>query len=82
MAILLSPTLAYASVRSLDPKWQRVRPGQYAVVRLDGVDKIVLLFGVEDALRQAVAYAHSLGMPSTRILFRDGEQRVEVVPWC
>jgi hypothetical protein len=81
MTSLPSLTLAYPSVKSRDPKWQRVRPGQYAVVRLEGLDNIVLLFSAEDSLRQAVAYARSLGMPTTRILFRDGEQRVEVFPW-
>jgi hypothetical protein len=72
--------MEYAYLTSRDPKWQKVRPGQYAVAQTDAEGQILLVFTVEDTKQQA-AYARSLNLNGTAVLYRDGEEEVQSIPW-
>jgi hypothetical protein len=76
-----SQTCDYAAVRTLDPKWQAVRPGQNAVARLSEDDEIATVLAVHESRAEAVAFARGLQLQCIAVLHRDGEQSVCLVPW-
>jgi hypothetical protein len=73
--------MEYREIYSSDPKWDQVEPGQYAVVRTDSGGDVVVVYTIETTRQQAVAFARAMGMSSTKVLWRDGDKRVETIPW-
>jgi hypothetical protein len=71
----------YSYYVSRDPKWTNVQPGQYAVVQCQGEGVVALVFTIESTRAEAVAYARSLNLSSALVLYRDGLEKVTVVPW-